>query len=89
MVKHLRHFKVRACEHASTSPLTGKKSNNNYSTAMSDHMLLCNYIVSFEDFSILTTGRANLELEIKESILISRNKPVLNKNIASLPLHLV
>ena len=86
--KTFRHFKTRASEHAGISHLTGKTTKSNLSTAVKDHMLFCNHVVSFDDFSVLASGRCNFHLEIKESLLISRDKPELNKNVSSLPLYL-
>ena len=44
--------------------------------------------VSFDDFKVLASSNFEFHLKIKESLLISRDQPVLNKNEASLPLHL-
>ena len=52
-------------------------------------MLICDQPVSFDDFKVLASGNSDLHLKIKESFLISRDQPVLNKNEASLPLHLL
>ena len=78
-----RHFKVTVGEHSGISPLTNKRSKSRKSTAVKDHMLICDQPVSFDDFS-----NSEFHLKIKESLLISRDQPVLNKNEASLPLHL-
>ena len=37
---------------------------------------------------VLASSNSEFHLKIKESLLISRDQPVLNKNEASLPLHL-
>ena len=49
----MRHLDVRVGEHISISPLTRKqvKPKNSY---IADHLLLCNYSASYDDFSILT-----------------------------------
>jgi Uri superfamily endonuclease len=86
--KTFRHFKTRASEHAGISHLTGKSVKNNNSTAIKDHMLECDHVVTFQDFSAISTAKNNFHLEIKESLLISRDKPILNRNISSLPLYL-
>ena len=85
--KTKRHFKVRICEHLSISHLTeGKvKIDNNKLTAIHEHLLCCNYSPSFEDFSILTSESNDFELKIIESLLIARDKPILNKADSSLP----
>ena len=40
----------------------------------------------FNDFSILCRDNNSFRLLLKESFLISRDSPVLNKNTASVPL---
>ena len=84
------HLKVRICEHLGISHLTGKKVKiyNNKQTAIQEHLLWCNYSPSFEDFSILTRESNDFKLNIMESLLIARGKPVLNKADSSLPLEL-
>ena len=49
-------------------------------TAVKDHMLFCDHIVSLNDFKILTSSNSEFHLKIKESLLISRDKPELNRN---------
>ena len=51
-------------------------------------MLTCDQPVSFGGFKVLASSNSEFHLKIKESLLISRDQPVLNKNEASLPLHL-
>ena len=57
-------------------------------TAIKDHMLFCDHVVSLEDFKILASSNSEFHLKIKESLLISRDKPELNRNEKSLPLYL-
>ena len=83
-----RHFKVRVGEHSGISPLTNKRSKSKKSTAVKDHMLMCNQPVSFDDFKVLASSNSEFHLKIKESLLISRDQPILNKNEVSLPLYL-
>ena len=79
--KTKRHFKVRICEHLGISHLTEKKVkiDNNKLTAIQEHLLCCNYSPSFEDFSILTRESNDSKLKIMESLLIARDKPILDK----------
>ena len=49
-------------------------------------MLLCDHIVSIDDFKILVTSDLDFHVKVKESILISRDEPILNKNETLLPL---
>ena len=46
------------------------------------------HIVSIDDFKILAASDSNFHVKIKESILISSDEPILNKNLTSLPLYL-
>ena len=82
-----RHL-VRSGEHTGISPLTFKKTKPSKESAIRDHLLNCNNIPSFEEFTILTNGNNKFDLEIKESLLIKRDRPILNKNISSAKLFL-
>ena len=46
-------------------------------------MLICDQSVSFDGFKVLASSNSEFHLKIKESFLISRDQPVLNKNEAS------
>ena len=84
-----RHFKVRVSEHMGVSPLTGKvKPSSIYTknTAVKEHMLSCNHRVYMDDFSILAHAESTFFLELKESLFIMRDNPVLNRTISSVPL---
>ena len=83
-----RHLKVRSGEHIGISPLTFKKVKPSAESSVRDHLLFCNHEPSFDDFTILAHGTNKFLLEIKESLLIKRDKPELNKNISSAPLYL-
>ena len=83
----VRHLDVRIGEHIGISTLTRKKVKPKGS-AVSDHLLLCKHSPSFENFSILTKENKNFLLELKESLLIMRDKPSLNRSIRSAPLYL-
>ena len=83
-----RHLNVRSGERFSLSALTGKRVNNNKKSAVKDHCLLFNHVASFEDFSILTYESNPFKLLIKEALLVSRDKPLLNKQVKSIPLQL-
>ena len=45
---------------------------------------ICDQPVSSNDFKVLASSNSEFHLKIKESLLISRDQPVLNKNEASL-----
>ena len=83
-----RHLKVRSGEHIVISPLTFKKVQLSAESSIRDHLLFCNHDPSFDDFSIMAQGTNNFLLEIKESLLINRDKPILNKSISYAPLFL-
>ena len=79
--KCMRHLNVRIGEHIGISPLTSKQVKPKNSS-VADHLLLCNHSASYDDFNILTRENKFL-LELKESLLIMRDKPYLNRNITS------
>ena len=87
--KTYHHFKVRIGEHSGISPLTNKQSKSKKSTAIKDHMLMCNQPVSFDVFKVPPSSNSEFHLKIKESLLLSRDQPILNKNETSLPLYLL
>ena len=70
------------------SPLTNILFNSKKSTAVKDHMLMCDQPVSFDDFKVLASSNSEFHLLNKESLLISHDQLILNKNEVSLPLHL-
>ena len=82
-----RHLKVRAGEHISTSPLTGKRVYNKKSS-IKDHCLLSGHVCSFDDFTVLNYESHKFKRLIKESLLVAKDKPLLNKQVKSLKLEL-
>ena len=68
-------------EHIGISQVTFKKTKPSKESSIHDHLLQCDNNPSFDEFTILAHGNKKYLLEIKESILIKRNQPVLNKNI--------
>ena len=86
-----RHLSVRVGEDSGVSPLTGNKSKSKKSTAVKYQMLLCDHIVSIDEFKILVTRDLDFHVKVKESILIliSRDELILNKNETLLPLYLL
>ena len=76
-----RHFFVRASEHLGIAPLTGKFVKTPKKSAIFDHILLNGHKVSFDNFLILLKESNTFKLRLKKSLLISLDKPVLNKNI--------
>ena len=88
--KTKRHFKVRICEHLGISHLTGKRKTlqPNQHTAVLEHCLFCHNSPSFDDFVIISRESNDFKLTLKESILINRDKPLLNRTVQSMPLEL-
>ena len=83
----MRHLNVRTGEHIGIPPLTRKQVKPKNSS-VADHLLLCNHSAFYDDFSILTRENKKFLLELKESLLIMRDKPSLNRNITLAPLYL-
>ena len=79
--KTKRHFKVHVSEHMGVSARTGRNIKSTKNFAAHDHVLLCNNIVSFEDFSVLANGTNEFRIKLQESLLIHIDWPQLNKNI--------
>ena len=87
--KTKRHLKVRMSEHLGISHLTGKKVKiSNQPTAVFEHSLYCQNSPSFDNFTILASEVNDFKLTLMESLLINRDKPVLNKTVKSMPLEL-
>ena len=88
--KTFRHFFTRTSKHMGTLNLTGKRIKNAQESAIPNHLLQCNSLVTSEDSDILVPILINLliKLLIKESLLIKRDKPVLNRTTKSFPLDL-
>ena len=84
--KTYRHFFTRAAEHMGISNLTGKRLKCVKQSAVSDHLLECNCPIDFDHFDILASGANRFGLLIKESLLVKRDHPQLNKTIKLFPL---
>ena len=87
-VRSGEHLDIRSGEHIGVSPFTGKKVKPSDNSAICDHLLHCNFLPFFDNFSIFAHENKRYLLEIKESLLIMRDKPSLNRNINSAPLYL-
>ena len=83
-----RHVKERSEEHIGISPLTLTKVKPLAESSIRDSLLFYNHEPSFDDFTILAQGTDKFLSEIKKSLLIKRDKPILNKTISSAPLFL-
>ena len=78
-----RHLKVRSAEHIEISPLTFRKVKPSKETVIRDHLLNCNNIPSFDEFTALAHGHHQYIIQIKESLLIKRDRLRIYKNISS------
>ena len=78
-----RHLRVGAGKRIGLSPLTFKKCKPSKERAVQDHLLFCDNDPSFEEFFVLAKASSKFSLEIKESLLIKRDTPNLNRNTAS------
>ena len=85
MLLTMGNLSVRVSEHIGISHLAEKRVECKPS-AILDYLLLLNHDSDFNDFTILCLDNDGFSLLLKESILISRDSPVLNKNTASIPL---
>ena len=66
-----QHLSVKVGEHSGVSHLTGKKSKSKKFTAVKDHMLFCDHIVSTDDFKTLATSDSDFHVKVKESLDIT------------------
>ena len=80
------HVFTRTAEHMGISILTGKCLKGVKQSAVSDHLLECNCSIDFDHFDILASDANRFRLLIKESLLIKRDQPQLNKTIKSFSL---
>ena len=83
-----RHIHTRISEHMGVSSKTGNKLSVSQMSAVLTHHHLSKHTISDSDFTILTSGNSMFDLEMRESLLISKLKPILNNNISSMPLYL-
>ena len=82
-----RHLKVRAGKHINTSPLTRKRVNNNKKSSVKDHCLLSGHVCLFKVFTVLNYESHKFRRLIKESLLVTKDKPLSNKQVKSLKLN--
>ena len=87
MRDHCRDYTQR-CDLCNASSLTGKKVKPSNNSAIFNHLLHCNFLPSFDNFSVLAHKNKNYLLETKESLLNIGDKPSLNRNINSAPFYL-
>ena len=76
--KTKRHLSKRFQEHKDIKKIT----------AVSAHMIESNHDVKFDDVKVISRGSYDLELLIKETLIIKKLKPSLNANVTSFPLEM-
>ena len=86
--KTFLYFYTRAAEHMGISNLTGKHLKNVKQSALSDHLLQCKCTINFDHFDILAAASNKFKLLLRESSLIKREKPILNRTMKSFPLEM-
>ena len=73
-----RHLQIRSGGHIGISPLTLKKTKKSKESLIRYHLLQCLNRFSSDKFTILARENKKYLREIKKSILIKRDQPVLN-----------
>ena len=63
----IRHLDIRSVEHIGVSPLTGKKVKPSNNSAICDHLLHCNFVPSFKNFSVLAHKNKSNYWELKKT----------------------
>lgn len=82
--RHLRH---RVAEHQGVSHLTGRPVKSLCHSSIRDHCSHChNSDISAQNFKILAGGSSEVELLVKERLLINNRKPLLNGNAGTFEL---
>ena len=61
----IRHLGIRSGEHIAVSPLTGKKVKSSNNSSICDHLLPCNFLPFFDNFSVLAHENKKYLLETK------------------------
>ena len=82
-----RHTYVRWCDHLGVSWRSGQPIVG-VQTEIKSHIATCKTSCDFDNFKVLTGDSDVMRLKIKESLLIKKDGPNLNKNVYSTPLYL-
>ena len=85
--KTFRHLHVRICEHMGVSNLINSSLLTPLYNAIHEHSKACSKIVC-NSFKIIANGNNDIELLIKESLLIKDYHPSLNNNNSSFELRI-
>ena len=84
----VRHLAVRSGEHTGISSLTNQRVQPGKDSVVYDHLLNYNCSRTFQDFSVLCHENKKYFSELKESLLIIRDRPSMNLNVRSASLYL-
>ena len=85
-----RRLNDRVLEHAGLSVRTYKPLSKPFYSNILEHSLKCKCKINLDSFKILATSRRNeLDLNILESLYITKLKPTLNTYETSFPLKIV
>ena len=84
----VRLLALRSSECIGISPFTNKNVPPKRDSAVCHHLLNCNCLPSFEDFSVLCHENKKYVLELKDSLFIMTDRPSTNWNIRSAHLYL-
>ena len=79
---------VRTSKHFVITPSTRRFFKTTKKSAIFDQILLDGHNASVDNFSILLKESNAFKLQLTKSLLISRDKPISNKNIYLFPLEL-
>ena len=83
-----RQLHVRISDHVGISAYTGNKISQTSLSSVLMHSKHTGHPISYDDFSVLASGTSQFDVLIHESLLTSKLKPSLNKNIRSFSLSL-
>ena len=64
----------------------GKSVINNKRSSFKDHYLFSGHLCLFDDFTVLNYESHKFKHLVKESLLVTKDKPLLNKQVKSLKL---
>ena len=79
LVKHADLYTRKSLsEHMGVSSKTGNKLSISQMSVVLTYHHLSKHTISDSDFTILTSGNSKFYLEMRESLLISKLKPILN-----------
>ena len=63
----IRHLDIRSGEHIGVSPLTGKKVKLSNNSAICDHLLHCNFLGFFDNFSVVAYEKRSIYWKLKKA----------------------